>query len=68
MKVGFFIGIPQITFPRINSVNIRVYLFVIIIIFSTYRPKILLTQPFDTWSMRDISHGRAPEWASSTIF
>lgn len=38
--------------------------------FSTciYLPRILLTQPLDTWRIRDISQGRAPEWASSTIF
>lgn len=38
------------------------------VINSTHLPKILLTHPFDTCNMRDISHGRAPEWASSTIF
>lgn len=31
-------------------------------------PKILLTHPFDTCNMRDISHGLAPECANSTIF
>lgn len=35
---------------------------------SAYRPRILLTHPFDTCRMREMSQGRAPEWASSTIF
>lgn len=34
----------------------------------TYRPKILLTHPFETCKILDISHGRAPECANSTIF
>lgn len=36
--------------------------------YRLYLPSILLTHPFDTWSIREISQGRAPEWASSTIF
>lgn len=34
----------------------------------TYLPSILDTHPLETWSMRDMSHGLAPECASSTIF
>lgn len=34
---------------------------------SKYLPKILLTQPFDTWRMREMSQGRAPLFESSTI-
>lgn len=33
-----------------------------------YLPSILLTQPLDTCSMREMSHGLAPECANSTIF
>lgn len=33
-----------------------------------YLPNILLTHPFETCNMREISQGLAPEWASSTIF
>ena len=35
---------------------------------ETYRPSILETHPLETWRMREMSHGRAPEWANSTIF
>jgi hypothetical protein len=35
---------------------------------GTYLPRILETQPLLTCSMRDMSHGLAPLWASSTIF
>ena len=35
---------------------------------SLYLPKIFDTHPFETWSIRDISQGLAPEWASSIIF
>lgn len=35
---------------------------------STYLPRILETHPLLTCSMRDMSHGLAPLWASSTIF
>lgn len=35
---------------------------------DTYLPRILDTHPLDTCRMREISQGRAPEWASSTIF
>lgn len=31
-------------------------------------PSILLTHPLETCNIRDISHGLAPECASSTIF
>jgi len=34
----------------------------------THLPRILETHPLETWRMRLMSHGRAPEWASSTIF
>ncbi|KAG8221858.1 hypothetical protein J437_LFUL003234 [Ladona fulva] len=34
----------------------------------THLPRILETHPLDTWSIREISQGRAPEWANSTIF
>jgi hypothetical protein len=44
-----------------KMVNVKTY-------FAIYLPRILLTQPFDTCKIRDISHGRAPECASSTIF
>lgn len=37
-------------------------------IMHAYLPKIFDTQPFETWSIRDISQGLAPEWANSTIF
>ena len=33
-----------------------------------YRPRILDTHPLETWRIREISHGRAPEWANSMIF
>ncbi|KAJ8868473.1 hypothetical protein PR048_030001 [Dryococelus australis] len=35
---------------------------------GVYLPRILETQPLETWRMREMSQGRAPEWASSTIF
>ena len=35
---------------------------------ATYLPNILLTHPFETCNIREISQGLAPEWASSTIF
>lgn len=34
----------------------------------SYLPKILETQPLETCSILDMSQGRAPEWANSTIF
>lgn len=34
---------------------------------SWYRARILLTQPWLTRSWRDMSHGRIPSWANSTI-
>lgn len=34
----------------------------------SYLPKILLTHPLETCKILEISHGRAPECASSTIF
>lgn len=34
----------------------------------SYLPNILLTHPLDTCKIREISHGRAPECANSTIF
>lgn len=43
-------------------------LYLKISVYCTHLPKILLTHPLETWRIRDISHGRAPEWASSTIF
>lgn len=33
-----------------------------------YLPRILDTHPLETWRILEISQGRAPEWASSTIF
>ena len=33
-----------------------------------YLPRILDTHPLETWRIREISHGRAPEWANSMIF
>lgn len=33
-----------------------------------YLPRILDTHPLETCRILDISHGRAPEWANSTIF
>jgi hypothetical protein len=33
-----------------------------------YLPSIFETHPLETWRMREMSQGRAPEWASSTIF
>ena len=35
---------------------------------DVYLPKIFETHPFDTCRMREMSHGLAPECASSTIF
>lgn len=35
---------------------------------ATYLPRILETQPLDTCSILEMSQGRAPECASSTIF
>lgn len=35
---------------------------------NNYLPNILLTHPFETCNIREISHGRAPECANSTIF
>ena len=35
---------------------------------ENYRPKIFETHPFETWRILEISQGRAPEWANSTIF
>ena len=35
---------------------------------NSYLPRILETQPLETWRILDMSQGRAPEWASSTIF
>ena len=34
----------------------------------TYRARILLTHPFETCKILEISQGRAPECANSTIF
>lgn len=34
---------------------------------SWKRQRILETQPLETWRRREMSHGRAPPWASSTI-
>jgi len=33
-----------------------------------YLPRILETHPLETWRIREMSQGRAPEWANSTIF
>ena len=37
-------------------------------LFPAYLPSILETHPLETWSILEISQGRAPWWASSTIF
>ena len=42
--------------------------FCLILSTLSYLPSILETQPLETWSILEISHGRAPWWASSTIF
>jgi hypothetical protein len=36
--------------------------------FLPHLPSILETHPLETWRMREMSQGLAPEWASSTIF
>lgn len=60
-----------------TNVKIYIYLFlfwvekIYFIIFlckNTHRPNIFDTQPLETWRILEISHGRAPEWANSTIF
>lgn len=35
---------------------------------ASYLARIFETHPLDTWSILEMSQGRAPEWASSTIF
>lgn len=37
-------------------------------VYLDYLPSILETHPLETWSILEMSQGRAPEWASSTIF
>lgn len=40
----------------------------IITLLNLYLPSILETHPLETWSILEMSHGLAPECASSTIF